>query len=160
LVAFTVLLVLWWFTILSIIPVECLQLETTDGNECVVVDAGFEVFYTGQGTEDDGFEESFLTAVQGVIDSGELNSSNDQIVSITVTDSGSYARDGDDDNNIRDPDAVVTFGDESSTPIIIAALVGTVLLGGAGLAYRRSKQSNTSDEPSTPPHEEKVEEET
>jgi hypothetical protein len=142
------------------IAVECLQLETTDGNECAVVDAGFEVFYTGQGTEDDGFEESFLTAVQGVIDSGELNGSNDQIVNITVMDSDSYARDGGDDNSIEgDPDAVVTAGNDSSTPIIVAAVVGTVLLGAAAVAYRRSQQSNASGEPSTPPHGEKSEEE-
>jgi hypothetical protein len=146
------------------IAVGCLQLETTDGNECAVVDAGFEVFYTGQGTEDDGFEESFLTDVQGVLDSGELNGSNDQIVNIIVTDSDSYARDGGDNNNIEgDPDAVVTAGNDTSTPIIVAALVSTVLLGAAGLAYRRSQQSNksnTSGEPSTPPQEEKSAEET
>lgn len=139
---------------------DCIQLNTT--NECAVVDAGFEVFYTGQGTEDDGFEESFLTAVQGVIDNGDLNDANDQIVNVAVTDANSYTRvppgGGNGVNEV--PDAVIAAGENDSTTILIAALAGTALVGGAAFAYRRASSAaaaaNANDAP--PPGEEIPEE--
>ena len=109
----------------------------------MVVDAGFSVFYTGQKEDDNGaLEQEFRDSLQMAVDSGRLNMANPQIVKIAITDPATYRpyRDGADGQN--GDRGNVTPQDNSALPIVVGALVGTLLIGAAAIAYQRSKRGN------------------
>ena len=130
----------------SFFTVNCREPPAVEDERCVVVDSGFSVFYTGDDDNDDGaLERGFRTALQEAVDAGRLNRANDQIVSIQITDPATYRpfRNGDTD--------VTTTGEgdgspraTSTLPILVGALVGSLLLGAAGVAYQRSQRANNN----------------
>ncbi|CAJ1937840.1 unnamed protein product [Cylindrotheca closterium] len=131
----------------QVLELDC-QEPPTDGDRCMVVDSGFSVFYMGEvdngGDDDDnGFEDMFRTEVADAVDSGALNSANDQIIDIRITDPATY-RPYQGDPAIQRGPADLTPEDDSTVPIVIAAVIGSLVLLGAGAAYARSKRSASS----------------
>lgn len=125
--------------------VECQQIDSTEGNECVVVESGFKVFYVGEGDANDKFEESFQDSIKQEINDNSLVDSNSQIVQIKHANQDDYASQ---QQGSADPDkqteGTVVESSGNALPIIIGALAGTLLIGAAVVAYRRSKRNNAN----------------
>mmetsp|Transcript_34648 Transcript_34648/g.84019 ORF Transcript_34648/g.84019 Transcript_34648/m.84019 type:complete len:323 (-) Transcript_34648:232-1200(-) len=123
-----------------ILELDCQEAPPVKWLNCMVVDARFSVFYTGVQEEEDGFEEGFLTEVQSGIDSGRLlEASNPQIRNIRITDPATY-RPYRGPIDTTEPDIDLTPREESSLPIVLGVLIGSVLIGAAGVAYNRSQK--------------------
>ncbi|CAJ1930007.1 unnamed protein product [Cylindrotheca closterium] len=76
----------------AILQLDCQEESLSNTDRCMVVDAGFSVFYSGEllDNDEDGLEDIFRNELQTAVESGALNSANDQIVSIRITDPATY----------------------------------------------------------------------
>ena len=115
----------------EVVESECTAIEFIVDNDCVVIEASFEVYYIGENADHEALQAALLTRVQKAIEFGELDHVHESIVDLAFV--GSI-----------DDDKGSTYehvkSKTSSFPIIIGALAGaTIVLGGAILLYREQE---------------------
>lgn len=125
--------------------IECSTLsgDAAQATDCVVVNGAFEVFYSDDGSGPEVLKEEFEQAIKNGINSKSILISNPEIVEIAaVADPTGTGRGEDPAIN---PENIVGNPDDTgnSTPVIIGAVVGGVLIVGA-IALYRSRQAGAA----------------
>ena len=118
----------------------CSSTDTSgSGTSCVVVAAAFQV-YTDDSDNSD-LQADFKEEIEGSITRGDVEYTNPAIVSVTVVDEPG-ANSGNESNKGQINQG---GGSANTTPVIIGATVGAVLILGAVALYRR-RQTGSTDE--------------
>jgi len=140
-------------------PLEGISCSSISGDDaatdCIVISGAFEVFYDDDGSGSDALKQQFEEAIaNGINNNGKNNGvaiSNPNIVEVAaVSDPTTNVRDEDEANA---PTDISSSPDEggNSTPLIIGATVGAVLIVGAAALYRsRQAGANSSSDAAAP----------
>jgi len=125
------------------IPCTSVSGDPATATECVVVSGAFEVFYIDDGSGPDALKAQFETAVEEGINNGEVSISSPDIVEVTVVPDPTTKDRGQDP--AVEPEGIVANPDDdgNSTPVIIGAVVGGVLIVGA-IALYKSRQAGAA----------------
>ncbi|CAJ1894691.1 unnamed protein product [Cylindrotheca closterium] len=125
------------------IPCTTISGDDAVATECVVVNGAFEVFYIDDGSGSEALEAQFKAGIEEGINNGSVSISNPDIVEVAaVPDPESTPRGQD---PAVTPEGIVANPDDdgNSTPVIIGAVVGGVLIVGA-IALYKSRQAGAA----------------
>jgi len=126
--------------------IQCSSISSDDaGTDCIVMSGAFEVFYDGGDSDalKQQFEESITNGINNNGKNNGVDISNPNIVEVAaVPNPTTNKRDPDDSNNQTDISSTPEEGG-NSTPLIIGATVGAVLVVGAAALYR-SRQAGAN----------------
>ncbi|KAL3934334.1 MAG: hypothetical protein SGBAC_009926 [Bacillariaceae sp.] len=125
------------------IPCTSLSGDPSINTECVVVSGAFEVFYIDDGTGSDALQAKFKAGIEEGINNGSVSISHPDVVEVAAVPDPTTTGRGVDpgvtpENIVANPD-----DDGNSTPVIIGAVVGGVLIVGA-LALYKSRQAGAA----------------
>ena len=120
--------------------VACSSTDTSgSGTSCVVVAASFQV-YTDD-SDNSALQAEFEETIEESINEGDVEYTNPAIVSVTVVDEpGSNSGNSANKGQINQGG-----GSANTTPVIIGATVGAVLILGAVALYRRRRTGSTDE---------------
>jgi hypothetical protein len=128
--------------------VECSTLESTGDSsiDCVTISAAFNVYYNEETDDIEQLAETFLNSVTTGINGGSVEFKNPNVVKVAAVDnpSGTPTQNIGDSANTDGINSGATDA-TSTTPIIIGATVGAVLILG-GVALYRKRQSGAEGE--------------
>eukprot|EP00980_Cylindrotheca_fusiformis_P008181 scaffold1734_cov196-Cylindrotheca_fusiformis.AAC.3 len=129
--------------------IECsdIEVEANGSTDCVVVSGEFQVYYIDDGSSTDTLESEFKKKIEDGINDGEVTISNSDIREVvSVSEPNGTRGPGD---GAKGPDDISTKGDNdgNSTPIIIGATIGALLVLGAAALYRRRKLGDGEETP-------------
>jgi hypothetical protein len=132
--------------------VECSEIDVAanGSTDCVVVSGAFQVYYTDDGSSTDLMEAEFKKKIEEGINAGQVTFSHPDLREVVaVPEPSGTAGPGD---SVVTPDEITSDPDDNgnSTPVIIGATVGALLVIGAAALYRRRKQENNDETAFTP----------
>jgi hypothetical protein len=125
------------------IPCTVISGDDSIGTSCVVVSGAFEVFFSDPVNGENGLKQRFKTAIENGINEDKLLISHQDIVEVEAVPDPNGTNPGSDP--VNEPENIVGNPDEdgNTTPVIIGAVVGGVLVVGA-IALYRSKQAGAA----------------
>lgn len=129
--------------------VECSEIEIAENGstDCVVVSGAFQVYYTDDGSSTESLEAEFKQLIEEGINAGDVAFSHPDLREVvSVSEPSGTPGPGDEANTPND----ITSNpgsDGNSTPVIIGATVGAILVIGAAALYRRRQLGNGDDSP-------------
>jgi hypothetical protein len=132
--------------------VECSEIEVVanGSTDCVVVSGAFQVYYTDDGSSTEELEAAFKNKIEEGINAGEVTFSHPDLREVVAVPKPS-SDSGPGDSAITPNDITANpDGDGNSTPVIIGATVGALLVIGAAALYRRRQQGNNDETAFTP----------
>lgn len=127
--------------------VECSEIEViaNGSTDCVVVSGAFQVYYTDDGSSTEELEAAFKNKIEEGINAGQVTFSHPDLREVVaVPEPSGTAGPGDEANT---PNDITSNPDPNgnSTPVIIGATVGAVLVIGAAALYRRRQHGNNDE---------------